>query len=116
FLSADPSATSVHWYRNGGLLQIGGPLLQVQQAGTYSAIVFNQFCQVQSNAISIQVVPLPDPTITMTGNPLICEGESVTLNADPSATSVEWYLNGDLLPLSGTEVEVQAPGVYSAIV
>jgi choice-of-anchor B domain-containing protein len=116
FLSADPSATSVHWYRNGILLQVGGPLIQVQQAGTYSAVVFNQFCQVQSNAISIQVVPLPDPTITMTGNPLICEGESVTLNADPTATSVEWYLNGELLPLSGTEVEVQDPGVYSATV
>ena len=113
-LSADPTATSVHWYRNGLLLQIGGPLLQVQQAGTYTAILFNQSCQIQSNPVVVQVIPYPSNLLTLTGDNPICEGESVTLSVDPSATSVEWYLNGVLQPWQGTQIEASATGSYAA--
>ncbi|MBK7410571.1 MAG: choice-of-anchor B family protein [Saprospirales bacterium] len=116
FLSVDPSATNVKWYRNGQLIATGNHVIEVQTGGTYSATLFNQFCQIQTNSVVIQLIPLPDPTMALTGNSLICEGESVLLSVDPMATSVEWYRYGELLGWEGTQVEVQEPGVYSAIV
>ncbi|MCB9284069.1 MAG: choice-of-anchor B family protein [Lewinellaceae bacterium] len=115
-LSVDPSATTIKWYRNGVLFQTGNPLIQVQQAGIYYAILYNQSCQIQTNSVQVQVLSYPDPVITLTGLPVICEGESVLLSADPSATAVDWYLNGDLLPWEDTQIEVQAGGGYYAVV
>ena len=116
FLGVDPTATNVIWYRNGLIYQQGGNPLQVQLAGAYHAIVFNQNCQVQSNTVQVQVVPYPSPVMTLSGNPMICEGESATLSVDPTATNVQWFLNGVLQNLQGTEVEVAAPGAYHAVV
>jgi len=115
-LSVDPSATNVLWYRNGVLIQTGGYFLQAQQAGTYHAILFNQSCQIQTNSVQVQIIPLPSTQMTLTGDNPVCEGESVTLSVDPTATNVDWYLNGQLLPLEGTQIEVTEPGLYHAIV
>ncbi|MBK6622039.1 MAG: choice-of-anchor B family protein [Saprospirales bacterium] len=116
FLSVDPTATAVHWYRNGSLYQIGGYLLQVQQAGTYHAILFNQICPIQTNSVIVQVIPYPSPNITLTGNPVICQGETVTLNVSPSATMVHWFRNGALHQVGGSQLVVGQSGLYYALV
>lgn len=116
FLAVDPSSTNVIWYRNGVQYQTGGTLLQVTQAGTYSALLYHQFCSIESESIEIQVIPLPDPGIAFAGENTICEGESALLFADPAATNVVWFLNGAPLPASGNPVEVQQPGFYHALV
>jgi choice-of-anchor B domain-containing protein len=116
FLAVDPSSTNVIWYRNGVQYQTGGTLLQVNQAGTYSALLFHQFCSIESESIDIQVISLPDPDIAFAGQNPICEGESTLLFADPAATNVAWFLNGAPLQASGNPIEVQQEGTYSALV
>lgn len=115
FISADPSATAVEWYLNGNLLPEEGFVIEAQEAGTYSAILYNQFCEIESNAVQVEITLLPDPAIAVSGETSICEGESVTLSADPNASAIEWYLDGDLIPWTETQIEVQEAGQYHAI-
>ncbi len=114
-LSVDPSATAVEWYLDGVLLAGEEPNIEVQDAGTYYAILSNQDCSLQTNSVEIQVIPSPSPEIALSGEASICEGESVTLSADPSATGIEWYLDGELLGENGAEIEAQEGGTYYAI-
>jgi choice-of-anchor B domain-containing protein len=114
-ISADPSATSVEWFLNGSSLPVEGFVIEAQEAGTYSAILYNQSCEIGSNAVQVEIIPLPDPAIAVSGGSPICEGETVTLSADPNASSIEWYLDGDLLPLTEAQIDVQEAGHYYAI-
>jgi choice-of-anchor B domain-containing protein len=57
----------------------------------------------------------PDPSIALEGENPLCLGESVLLHADSSATSLEWYQNGELMEWEETQLEVAEAGAYSAI-
>ncbi|MBK7338426.1 MAG: hypothetical protein IPJ00_20745 [Saprospirales bacterium] len=100
-LSVDPLATAVEWYLDGVLLAGEEPNIEVQDAGTYYAILSNQDCSIQTISVEIQVIPSPSLEIALSGEASICEGESVTLSADPSATGIAWYLDGELLGEKG---------------
>ncbi|MBK6901779.1 MAG: hypothetical protein IPH04_02925 [Saprospirales bacterium] len=115
-LSADPTAGSISWYLDGQSLNWEEPQIVVQVEGTYFAVLSNQDCTIQTELVEIEVTPFPDTQIAIQGGPSICEGESVTLSVDPSATSVEWYLDGELLVgEEALQIEVQTGGTYSAI-
>ncbi|MBK6904224.1 MAG: PKD domain-containing protein [Saprospirales bacterium] len=114
-LSADPSATGIEWYLDGVLLAGEGPQLEVQAEGTYYAILSNEVCTIQSESVEVQVIPYPNPGITLTGETSICEGESVLLNVDTAANAIAWYLNGELLGSEEPQIEVQEEAVYYAI-
>ncbi|MBK6622038.1 MAG: immunoglobulin domain-containing protein [Saprospirales bacterium] len=89
--------------------------IEVQEGGMYYAILSNQNCAIQSESVEIEVIPFPDPEIVLSGESSICEGESVTLSVDPSATAIQWYLDGVLLAGEEPDIEVQDAGTYYAI-
>ncbi|MCB9284089.1 MAG: choice-of-anchor B family protein [Lewinellaceae bacterium] len=62
----------------------------------------------------VAVPAYPDPGITLTGDSLICAGESVLLAADPNVSSLEWYLDGELLEWVDPQIQVQEAGWYTA--
>ncbi|MBK8490217.1 MAG: choice-of-anchor B family protein [Saprospirales bacterium] len=68
---------------------------------------------------SIALAPIahpvnPAPEMALTGDTLICEGESVMLSVDPEVTSLEWYLDGELLEWVDPQIKVQDGGWYTA--
>ncbi len=105
----------MEWYLDGELLQGEESQIEVQEGGMYYAILSNQNCAIQSESVEIEVIPFPDPEIVLSGESSICEGESVTLSVDPSATAIEWYLDGELLAEDQAQLEVQEAGTYYAI-
>ena len=80
------------------------------QAGTYSvSVVDNNNC---SNDTLFSVAELPPVQITISGEPVVCEGDSAVLQAPDGFVSYEWS-NG----LSDTAViTVQETGVYGITV
>lgn len=79
-----------------------------------------------TDATPLTVVPGPAPEITTFGR-VICEDTTVAINAvdngaDPSATSYEWFLNGNVLPNSSgptPDIEsltsINSGGTYSYV-
>ena len=62
----------------------------------------------------IDVPAFPDPVITASGDPLICEGETIGLTADSGITSIDWYLDGEPLAWETAGIEVGEAGIYTA--
>jgi hypothetical protein len=80
-------------------------------SGTYSVrVVGGGLCQsVPSNAITVTVTPIPTaPTITASGNTILCQGDSVTLSL-PTGGTYLWSTGA-----TGTSLVVKTAGSYFA--
>jgi len=79
------------WYNNDQL--INGATKNTFFANTegkYTVKIYNGTCEAKSDPVNITVNPLPNATITPTGNPAsICEGNSLVLKAS-GGTSYKW--------------------------
>ncbi len=96
-LTASPSAE--YAWSNGETTQS----IVVTQAGSYSVTVTNSSdCSTTSTATNVVVNALPTASITASGPVVFCQGGSVTLTA-ATATSYQWYRNGDLIPGAATK-------------
>jgi hypothetical protein len=90
------SGFTYQWQNNGTV--IPGALnnvLNVSQSGSYTVVVTNQFgCSALSSGIQVNVAGT-QAVITFTGNPAICDGNSLTLNANAGANlTYQWQNNG----------------------
>ena len=88
--------------------------VEVDQEGTYTLIVTNEFDCQASDDIEISYVPLP--SIDLVSNAEYCEGESVMLNATSDGASFQWLLNGN--PIAGAtspNYDANEPGTYEFI-
>jgi len=105
-LTAEAGTTNLNW-SNGETT----PSITVTTAGTYSATGNNAIgCAVASVDFVVNI----DNTIgllavTPDGSLSICDGQTVTLTADPNATNVIWS-NGEF----GNTLEIGLAGTYSA--
>lgn len=88
-----------------------GQTLTVNQAGSYSVTAQTaQGCQAASTPVQVTVSSDPLPlTVTPSGPLSLCEGQTVTLTADPNASNVIWS-NGEF----GNTLEIGLAGTYSA--
>lgn len=79
-----------------------------QSAGIYSVTVTSdEGCTAVSNAVSIQVDPIEIPTITVSGDPVICAGGALTLTASPAFAYV--WNTGD----TTQSIAVSQAGTYT---
>ncbi len=65
-----------------------GNTIQISEAGTYCVDAFNQFGCAASTCVTITIADQPTPIIT--GNTILCEGESSTLTVDGDYTNYSW--------------------------
>lgn len=102
FTASHPLATSVIW--NTGAQT---PEIAVFEAGTYIAEIAGRFCPAVSDSVSVSVARIPQ--VELGADHLICEGDSVVLDASsPDATDYGWT------PLSNNPVLVaRLPGTYT---
>jgi hypothetical protein len=86
------------WKLNGS--NISGAIASsftANQTGNYTVLVTDsQSCSSLSQPIAVTVNPLPPATITATTPSSICQGDSVTLNANTGmGLTYQWKLNGN---------------------
>jgi len=89
-----------------------GQSVTVTQSGTYFvAAVDNNGCTGASESVTVTVFTPPSGNITPSGTVVICEDESLTINAPAGYVSYEWS-NGQ----SGQSITVSTTGQYSAVI
>ncbi|MCB0583496.1 MAG: IPT/TIG domain-containing protein, partial [Phaeodactylibacter sp.] len=90
---------------NNGL---SGPAISVApaQSATYTVTVVNDIGCTDVQAVAIEVIEPPVPTITVLGGDVLCPGESITLLSDIT-DNILWSNN-----TFGSELEVSQPGNY----
>ncbi|GAB4496475.1 MAG: hypothetical protein OHK0019_28210 [Saprospiraceae bacterium] len=101
------STASAYEWSNGATTQS----ITVSTAGQYSVTVTGaNTCTAASPATSVVVNPLPEATVTASGNTTFCEGSSVTLTSNP-ASSYNWS-NGATTP----SITVDEGGNYTVTI
>jgi hypothetical protein len=93
---------SYQWLINGlGVNGATGSSYTANTGGNYAIrITDGNGCQNTSSVIGVTVNPLPVPSVTAAGSTTICQGSSVTLNANTgSGLSYQWNRNSS--PISG---------------
>lgn len=85
--------TSLQWYNTSGVIpgEVGTTLTVDQASEYYATATDADGCENTSNSIVVALNPLPSVSITVSGSPTICQGESVTLTATgDSWISLQW--------------------------
>lgn len=89
-----------------------GPELVVDSAGSYDVIATDaNGCEAVSDAVEVTVYAVDTPEVTWNGELLLCEGTSITLQAEEGFASYLWS-TGD----QTSELTVDAAGLYSVTV
>src|SRR5699024_436413 len=111
------------WYDNAALN--GNPIVigdnatfTPEETTTYYVIVEAEgYCfNTPAASIEVTVEPLPEtPTITLTGDASICEGETVELTATAGAEAYIWYLDGVVQSETSNTFEAIESGVYTVV-
>lgn len=112
-------ATSYQWYKDVDLLAgETGPAYQATGAGTYTVVAFDGTCPTPHSAGYVVQDPTPQKanlSLPFGGHPIICPNGSVTIWSD-SATGIQWYQDGVLIPGANSESYVATePGSYTAV-
>ncbi len=79
------SGNSYLW-NNGATTQA----ITVNSGGTYNVTVITATCSATSSGVTVSAVSVPTVTVSNSGSTTFCEGSSVQLNANGSATSYLW--------------------------
>lgn len=112
FLSATAGFAQYIWSRDGTVLTDATAQILATQSGGYTVQVGNGTCVSEpSAAVTLTVIPAPSkPTITVTGNTVICGSGSVELSG-PAGFEYTWS-NG----ATTQSITVSTTGVYFLIV
>lgn len=86
------------------------PSITVSTSGNYSAAVTNGFgCTGNATPVAVNVLPVPNATITPSGSTVICQGNTVTLTAS-GGSSYTWSDNS-----TASSISVGGAGTYYVI-
>ncbi|SJN26815.1 PKD domain-containing protein [Sphingobacterium sp. JB170] len=86
--------------------------IKITKSGSYSVMVTNDFdCISESEVYDVTVHPLSKPTINITGQTTLCEGDSVVLTINETADSYRWS-NGE----TTKSITVESSGTYTAYI
>ncbi|MFM1999993.1 MAG: hypothetical protein RL204_1940 [Bacteroidota bacterium] len=104
---------SFEWRKDGGPLANNNTTISVTEAGSYSAILYNEIgCSVSTNTIEIEIILYPATSITSSEGNSICPNEITTLTATGGFVNYEWYFNGGILNLNTPNIDVTNVGDY----
>jgi hypothetical protein len=119
-LNANAVAGAIYqWFNNGA--QISGAnsaSYSATASGSYTVNVISDGCLASSNAITVTVNPPPTAAITANGSTTVCQGSTVTLNANAGAgLSYQWLLNGTQIGgATNASFSASIAGNYTVIV
>ena len=103
------------WYRNDTLI-VGAiqSSYTVKQSGNYSVRISQTNCPAFSSPVTVTVDPIPPtPTVSLSGQPGFCSGDSITLTSS-SATGNQWYKDGnEIAGATNKSFVVKTTGSYT---
>lgn len=101
------------WSKNGTTLPDKTRVISVTMDGQYKVTVTNEFgCSAQSQ---IDLSFIPGPTVTISGNASICEGQThtITISTNASNPEIKWFDDkGQISGATGTSLNVTKSGTY----
>ncbi|HNW89671.1 MAG TPA: T9SS type A sorting domain-containing protein [Bacteroidales bacterium] len=120
-LSSNTGANLFYTWQKNGITISGASNSSylATQSGSYAVIVANiNNCSDTSTVLTVTANPLPVATVTPNGSTTICQGQSVTLNANTgSGLTYQWQKDGvDIIGAIGASLLAAQPGAYTVIV
>jgi Zn-dependent metalloprotease len=111
------SGLSYSWLLNGVLISgATASSFTASASGTYNFIMTNSAGVADTSAgVTVTVNPGPPAITTPTGNTSICNGNSLTINANTgSGYTYQWLLNGaNITGATSSSITVSAGGIYN---
>jgi gliding motility-associated-like protein len=112
-LSATPGLASYSWQLNGSNTGNNQATLNVTQPGIYTVTVIDTLGCTGADTI---VVNGSNPTVSIGPDLILCNNDSVLINATPGFASYQWLLNGSLLGSTTENIVAVQPGFYVVII
>jgi hypothetical protein len=114
-LTANQGGTSYQWYKNGSAITGATSYTYVTTGGGYFQCLIEDVCGQDTASTGLTIQTLPSPTVAITGNTVMCAGQSVTLTATSGGSS-QWYKNGVAIPgATSNTYAATSSGVYNMI-
>jgi hypothetical protein len=113
--STVPGAVLYEWTLDGRIVPlVGTTRVVVREAGTYRLrVTADGGCTVESDPITISVLPAQRIAVSPAGDQTICNGDSVVITLTFDAQQFEWYRNGTIIPgVTGKRFVATADGDY----
>jgi GH35 family endo-1,4-beta-xylanase len=105
-----------NWSLDGELVLENNFRIRANESGKYHVSTVIGACEGSSDTLEVKVFPLPVAEISMDGEPVFCEGETITLNAHPGdGLAFAWMKGGSLLESTGVSLEVSEEGSYTLV-
>lgn len=103
------------WRKDNQLLSLNTLEASFSESGLYWAEVLTDCGVIRSDTLALTAVVLPAPPAIQASGTVLCGNTSASLqvSAIPGFT-VQWLRNETLLPATGTSIEVDEPGTYTA--
>jgi hypothetical protein len=108
--------TSYFWFfNNDSIKSYDSPVYNATEAGSYRAsIVKEGVCFVQSDTFILEVHPIPNASIKIDADSVICDNETTRLHIE-SADNLQykWFMNGAEMDGNSTgSIDISQSGVY----
>jgi hypothetical protein len=104
------------WFRNDtALINDTAVNYLINSNGMYKVRVTNAGgCFAFSTTQTVNITNLPDVTLTLSGSPVFCAGDSCTISVPKNSSFIyHWYKNGNILPNDTLEkITVKDSGTY----
>ncbi len=114
--ASSTSSVVYQWYLNNSLISgVFSNVLQVNQQGSYSVKVTSNSNGCSNFSSPVSLVVLTQPTLSVSGDTMICSGESTVLAANSNANNIIWNGNQNqstiqVSPIITTSYYVEAIG------
>lgn len=103
-----------NWFRDNVELEKTERLLEVTETGSYTVETSIGDCSTMSDPVNIEVNPIPEAVITVTGALTFCEGSDVTLTGNSGEGLIYTWINGtSILDEAEQTIVVDESGSYS---
>ena len=114
-LNAVGNASNYVWLLDGIEIDADTESITATEAGSYSVIASLDGCMSSSASLEVVLVQNPEVEIVASEDLVLCEGESLELNALGNASNYQWFLDGVEIDADTESITVSEPGNYSVI-
>lgn len=108
-------ADSYEWYLNGILQNENSSSITALEQGDYYVIAGNGNCLETSETVNLTVIPIPDVTLNVANQNLICIDDNLEISVPEGAENYQWFFNGDLLAENSASIIAESEGTFYVI-
>lgn len=113
-LKAPQGTSAYQWYRDGNPITGATQYDYIaKMPGIYTVKIDSNGCSRTSAAIQVENLAMPQPTVTPSGNPVMCDTIILTANANVTGATYQWFRQGILIPgATGASYTAKTPANY----